>query len=428
MSGKTVGGGYKLVKLHEFNAFDYDGDPTFVPSLCVAPTYGNAADFDIPLLQDAIKDIGVNFKFHGSGSTVGGRFAGPALSIPEFGTRANPSCILIRTADIPKRITGFQVGASWGDEAARWKSDPYDPVNDPFVQINGRTRHPDANFIQILYTYTNEGDATKVYEMMHEGKKDRRLYRARTKDNPLAIDFYQRLLGELTPELVGQYLDGKAAPLRGGKVYPCFDFDIHVNDKVRLREGIPLQISMDFNVRPGVYLEIGQYHGDLDLFTVLHEITGPRMNAKDAIDRFIVWLDEQDWDFGVLPLEVFGDASGGAHHAGQGDSSWIIVQQRLKDMAIPYRIRVPRSNPSVMDRVNAFNMALQDARGEIHYHIHPKCKGLIRDLHLLQRDKYGEVDKTEHKLSHPSDAEGYRVWFVRPLRMIGSSVGGRIIM
>ena len=40
-----------IITLHQINAFGDDGQPTYVPSLCVAPTYGNAMDFCRQLLD-----------------------------------------------------------------------------------------------------------------------------------------------------------------------------------------------------------------------------------------------------------------------------------------------------------------------------------------------------------------------------------------
>ena len=130
-SGKSFIGGRKLVTLHEYNAFDAVGDATFVASLVVAPTYSNAMDFCVPHLQDACEEAGLKHDWRGTGYLSSGKYAAPAIIIPAFGTRDKPSVILIRSADVPRRITGFTVGAAWGDEPARWKEDKYDPLNDP---------------------------------------------------------------------------------------------------------------------------------------------------------------------------------------------------------------------------------------------------------------------------------------------------------
>lgn len=428
-SGKTFIGARKLLTLHEYNAFDEDGEPTYVCSFIVAPTYSNAMDFCVPHFEDACDEAGLKYQWHGQGPLWGGRYSGPAIILNDFGTKKNPSVVLVRTADVPKRIAGFTAGAGWGDEPARWKVDTLDPLNDAFVQMTGRVRAMKARLLQILLTYTNEGDATRVYEEMHAGHKNRSLYRIPTTENPTAVKsgFYDMQKGNLTGELAAQYLDGKAAQLRGGRVYTSFDFDLHVDNKLTLRREIPLHIMLDFNIVPGMHLEVGQYHGDLDLLTVTHEIHGPRMDVKSAIDEFILLTKKINWDWNKTgPLEVFGDATGQSEWSGTGQSNYNIVQQKLKEQGVPYRFRVPKSNPLVQDRINAFNVAMYDIKGEIHWKCHPRCERLIDDLRKLQRDKYGEIETKDRKLSHASSAEGYRVEFIRPVRIVGSGVGGRV--
>ena len=424
-SGKSFIGGRKLVTLHEYNAFDAIGDATYVASLVVAPTYSNAMDFCVPHLQDACDEAGLKHEWRGTGYLSSGKYAAPAIIIPDFGTKEQPSVILIRSADVPRRITGFTVGAAWGDEPARWKEDRFDPMNDPFLQVTGRVRDVKARLLQIMLTYTNEGDTTKVYEEMHLGMDDRALYRAPTIENVIAKDFHDRQRKMLNKELAAQYLDGKAACLRGGKVYGSFDFNTNVDGRLVLMKGVPLQASMDFNIVPGMHIELGQHFKGADLITTVHEIHAPRLDVKHAALELVSLLEDLKWKWDA-PLEIFGDATGRNEWAGTGETCYTILQQVLKEHTVPYRMRVPRANPPVVDRINASNCAMADVLGRIHYKIHPRCVKLTKDYRAMQRDKFGEIDKTDRKLSHPSDADGYRIWFIRPLRLEEDETGGRI--
>ncbi len=424
-SGKTWVGARKLIQLHEMNAFDKRGRPTYVLSFIVAPTYGNASDFCVPEIYSCLEECNLGYEYKGSGSIAGGKYAAPAIIIPEFGTRKDPSCILVRSADIPKRITGFTAGAAWGDEPARWKSDPFDPMNDPYIQMLGRVRG-EARFKQIIFTYTNEGDVTQIYDQFHDGNESKKLYRAATRTNPHAKDFEKLQRDILTEELQAQYLDGTAISLKGGKVYGKFDFDLHVKTDLRIREDMPLQLSVDFNIVPGMHMELGQYHGDADIFTELYEIYGPRLTVQGAIEQLVVLLRELKYPFSAAkPLEIYGDATGGSEWIGTGQSNYFIIQQSLKDQGIPYRIKVPKANPPVQDRINAVNCSLFDGQGDIHYYIAPRCRKLIDDLKKMQRDKYGEISTLDKKLSHASSAIGYKIWWVRPVRVERSKIGGR---
>lgn len=425
-SGKTWAGARKLVQLHIINAFDNEGDATFIPSFCVAPTYGNASDFCVPELFVTLEECGIEYTYKSGGSLADGKYSAPAIILPDFGTKKKPSCILIRSADTPKRITGFTAGAGWGDEPARWKYDELDPLNDAFIQMLGRIRGK-AKIKQAIFTYTNEGDITRVYEEFHDGNADKKLYRAKTSSNPHASEFEELQRGLLTDELASQYLDGEALSLRGGKLYGKFDFDIHVRNGLKLRKEIPIQLSFDFNIVPGMHIEIGQYHRDADIMTELYEVYGPRLDLESGLDRVIAWFKEQDYKFDeAMPVEIYGDASGGSEWSGTGQSNYFIIQQKFKDQGIPYRQKVPKSNPLVQDRINAVNCALLDLHGKVHYYISPVCRRLIDDLKKLKRNKHGEIDTVDKKLSHASSAIGYKIWWCRPVRVERSKVGGKI--
>ena len=135
-AGKTWAGARKLLDLHLHNALDVHDRPTGVKSAVIAATYQLANDFDIPELRRAMREMNLAFDFVSDPKRY-------CFVLPDLGTRAEPSEILIRTADSPDRITGWSVGAIWGDEAARWK----EAIRSirrmiPFIQADARLRDP----------------------------------------------------------------------------------------------------------------------------------------------------------------------------------------------------------------------------------------------------------------------------------------------
>ena len=143
-SGKTWSGARKLLALHLHNSADADGQPTRVMSAIVAPTYANAKDFCIPEFLAACEDANL--------PTVW-KSAAKEFHFPGYPVAP----VIVRTADAAERITGWEVGAFWGDEVARWKEDSENPKNDALTQIQGRLRAPKARIRQGFFTYTNEG-------------------------------------------------------------------------------------------------------------------------------------------------------------------------------------------------------------------------------------------------------------------------------
>ena len=422
-AGKTWAGARKLVALHLFNAWDRKGDPTYVPSAVVAPSYPNAMDFDVPAIQAACDDAGISHRWVGQGSIGRGKFAGPGIVLDDLGTRASPSAILVRTAEAPDKITGWEVGAYWGDEAARWPEDWTNPKKDPGIQIRGRLRHPKARRLQGIYTYTNEGDHTRIHGEFHSGRPDHAVYRARTRENPLMLEFATSMAASLPPELLEQYLEGGAASFAGQRVYRYFDTAKNVDAALKIEPRHPIHLSFDFNISPGMHVEIGQHWPDRDLFTAVKEIHRSGMDAREATEEAVRFLLQVCGGKPSQEVHIFGDASGSSRWAGTGESCYSIVRGALDAAKIPYRLRVPGSNPAVVDRVNAMNVALRSPAGTVHWKCHPTCVRLIADLAKLKWDAKMELDKSQRNLSHPSDAEGYRVHFLRPIRTTSTASG-----
>lgn len=184
---------------------------------------------------------------------------------------------------------------------------------------------------------------------------------------------------------------------------------------VRLRDGIPLQMSVDFNRTPGMHAVLGQHLQADDALTARHVLHAPRMTIDEMIDAFQRLVQERYGHFRWTALELFGDATGHTTQMSDGRSHWDIIESRLKMHGIPYRRRVPKRNPGVQDRVNAFNNAMKRTDGTIGYRVHPDCELLIRDFKRVKWDD-GDIDKSDSTLSHASDADGYRVHYLMPIR------------
>lgn len=419
-AGKTWAGARKLMDLHVYNAFDLQNNqPTFVKSAVIAPTYQLAQDFDIPELRLAMDEMNISHKFMGDKTQF-------KFVMPDLGTRRVPSEILIRTADSPDRITGWTVGAIWGDEAARWFVDDQDPIRDPFMQADGRLRDPRANFLQFMITFTHEGDMTKVYRDYEENPKpDHVLYRAGSFQNPYAEAFVKVQRNQLSPELVKQYIDGGVLVLRGNAVYPAFDKRLevgNVSEKVELVDNLPLQLTIDFNINPGMHALIGQFNKDLPMVTTVHEIFAKRMNTLQMLQQFKAIISQVGWKF--PRLEVYGDASKDTN-AQNGRTNWDIVIEWLRhNFEYPWSIQVPDTNPGVGDRVNAVNCAMKAMNGKVKYRVHKRCVELIQDFET-QKWEGNEPSKEDRKRSHSADADGYRIWRLMPIRRMFIS-GGKV--
>ncbi len=419
-SGKTHIGARKLMAAHVWNAFTVEGEATFVPSVAVGQTYGSMADIQLPQLKATCEEFNLSYVWKAGDSE---------LILPDLGTKKNPSKIMFRSADKPASITGWEVGAAWGDEAARWKEDRVNPVNDPYIQLCGRVRHPKSNYRVRMFTYTNEGDHTRIFEEAHSGKPGHRCFVLRTKDNltPTIQEFYEVQRGILTKTTADQYLDGGAMSLRGGKVYSGWD-----KERNGLAAGErpwdytrPLCVTFDFNIAPGMHIELGQRFIETDVFVVRHEIHRQRLDLPSSLEELKTLLSRLG-GFKWPEFWLYGDSTGGSESVQTGESCYQMIYAWLADNKIPYKVKVPGQNPYVSDRINAVNGAFNDLFGKVHLKVDvEQCPRLVEDFKLVRYNDKGELDKSNQLITHPSDALGYWVHYERPIRVKTEESGGR---
>lgn len=209
--------------------------------------------------------------------------------------------------------------------------------------------------------------------------------------------------------------------LTGKRVYEQYTAR-NKSDGVELSDDLPLQLSIDFNIDPGMHGVIGQHDVDADMLIARKVIHAKDMDVRKMIDAMMKWIRTAYRRFRWSELQVFGDASGRGRWFGTGQSAWQIVKEKLDEHEVPYRFRLSRANPAVANRVETMNSALCDVLGKVHYLMHPDCEPLEDDFTKLKWDN-GEISKKDRNRSHPSDAEGYRVFRVRPIRKLDVGVG-----
>ena len=203
---------------------------------------------------------------------------------------------------------------------------------------------------------------------------------------------------------------------RNDRVYQHFNSATNVDATVAIRMDLPLCLSFDFNINPGMHVEIGHWDQAADLLTEVDEIHGPRMSVRAALEALDRWL-ANNYPRRLPPeIHLFGDATGKSESIQTGESCWSLVTGWCHRKGFTWRQRVPKANPPVIDSINATNEAMRDMEGKVHYRIHPRCVRLIEDFRNLRTDESGAIDKHESALSHASDAARYRVHYLRPIR------------
>ena len=122
-----------------------------------------------------------------------------------------------------------------------------------------------------------------------------------------------------------------------------------------------------------------------------------------------------------MEVRVYGDATGGAKKSSSGGSSdWTIAREILSSRS-EFRVTMlnPKSNPPVIDRTNAVNGMLcnsvETGRDERRLYIPSSCRELLADFEEVKwkvdahGNTYHDIDKSDPKRSHVSDALGYYI-------------------
>lgn len=209
----------------------------------------------------------------------------------------------------------------------------------------------------------------------------------------------------------------KPIGLGTGRVYYAFDEALNTTDEIELREDLPLQLSWDFNVNPGTHCIIGQHDPVSDTLVAVDEIFEERADARRGVKLFAKWLEQCPKKF--PEVQIFGDSSGNNRNLVTSESCYDMIARVLSEKGIPYRIRVPAGAPSIRDSVDAVNFAFigpDDDHPTPHYFVHKtRCPRLIHDYkNVVMDDKQG-IEKSNQDLTHPSDAERYRIHYLRPI-------------
>lgn len=205
----------------------------------------------------------------------------------------------------------------------------------------------------------------------------------------------------------------------GHAVYGRFSERNYVSNQPAIRKDLPIALAFDWNINPGMHALVVQYDPQHDTFAVLQEIHGPRMDVGACLKTFGQWMASVGgWQW--TECHVFGDASGSAKSVVGGQSAIEAARIGLGNVGVPstaIRIRIPKANPRVADRVAAVNDALCDSTDRPHVYLsRDAAPRLVIDLQSVQTDDAGGLDKSDPMLTHPSDAFGYMVHYLRPLR------------
>ena len=294
--------------------------------------------------------------------------------------------IWIASGDEPESLKGPNLATAGIDE-------PFIMNEEILNVVLSRLRHPDAKHRELFLTGTPE-QLNWGYELAQniDGRYDLGTVVARTADNAfLPAQFVKMLERAFDENQRAAFMDGKFVNLTAGRVYKYFERSMIAEGPMSAM----LRAGIDFNV-DNMTAEIFSITPD-GVVWFLDEIQFDNSTTYELADR----LQER-----YPGITVFPDPAGRARKSSSDVTDFTILRDK------GFTVEARPVHPPVRSRVNAVNKLMREGR----LRISSRCPRLVKDFELVSW-KNGEIDKSNDALTHASDAAGYAIEKLFPVRM-----------
>lgn len=252
-------------------------------------------------------------------------------------------------------------------------------------------------------------------------------FRAPSTCNPLfTLDEFEAARRSMSEAQFDQEILANFRDLTSGRAYSNFS-EANVVDSCpwipgeRYSKVLPVVLGADFNLNPMAW-ELGQLHaGRWYWFDEVYKENSHTQEAADCLVEKLCSMIEQGFRADPHVILV-ADASGkSGQRAAGGKSDLDIVRMALRKANIKFQDATPDSNPGVKDRVNAMQAKMKSADGAVEFFVHRTgAARLKRDLERTTWSKSSGLrldPGPSGDLTHPSDAAGYPVAALTPIKM-----------
>ncbi len=245
--------------------------------------------------------------------------------------------------------------------------------------------------------------------------------------NPeLGEQYFTNLAQIYDPQFFLQEVCGQFVRMGQGRVYPYFDRAIHVKP-TPFQPQYPLLLSSDFNKQHAGMLLVQRPELEARVVgevVLANSYTG--VVAEEFCDRY---ARKDAWHGHRPHLVITGDASGGPGKSnssrGDYDVQVDVIRERFnaefgrEGSAWDWERGWRRSNPAESLRVGIVNSFCRNHAGASFLSVDPSCSRLAEDMEKTVFDERGKIDKRTNdealrRRTHPSDALGYALHWLRP--------------
>ena len=205
---------------------------------------------------------------------------------------------------------------------------------------------------------------------------------------------------------------GEFGNYNSGLVVKGFSDENKLN--LKYNPNLPLHLTCDFNVDPMCWAVAHKSKDDVYFFD---EIVIENTSTQQCIEEFI-----RRYPNHKAEIIINGDASGDNRSTQSEYTNYVIIKNALKAHGYKkVKFHLRDYNPPILNRIQAFNSRVKNAKGERHLFIDPRrCKRILQNVYNLKFKEGTTIvdvptihrikqDRDSKFLEHPFDAVSYLV-------------------
>ena len=310
-------------------------------------------------------------------------------------TLKNNSIICLKGADNPDSLRGSGIDFLVMDEFADIKDSAWYEVLRP--TLSDREGHA-------FFCGTPRGMGNWAYDLYikgQSGEKDWGSWKFKTiQGHQVTAEEIKQVRQDLDERTFAQEFLGSFVTY-SGQVYYNFNREENVKN-VRKNEGV-IHIGMDFNISP---MTAVCFQTDGETIKIFDEIVMYSSNTDEMVKE----IHDRYSDKRII---VYPDPASRQRKTSAGGRTDLSIL-----INAGFNVKVKPRHPEVRDRINAVNSRLKTTEGKRLLFVNSKCKNTINSLERLLYKEGTSVPEKNSGLDHISDALGYAIDWLYPVRTI----------
>lgn len=313
-------------------------------------------------------------------------------------------------------IPGVQIAWWWIDEVGDVPLDAMQKLRErrrqPGCQLNGLITGTPNGFDHFTYKdYMNPGTRLAKYGFTKASTREA------VEGGWITQAYYEALKAQYSLRKGLARLDGEVIDSEQLRAYESHDTNLNCKASNPFNNGLPgwadnrpVGVFCDFNPVKVCIWELGQF--DHKRTHVFREIALETSRVEVMFREVLRVVGRPKYGF-----HFFGDASGTRLEMTSGNSAFETIRLICQKEGIPVQFTTPKANPPVVDRIECTNAALCSYSGETTFTYDEKqCEHLHLDMLRVGWDGIKLQDKGDPDRTHASDAVGYHIAIVHPVR------------